>query len=172
MTLLDPARISIRASLVLNELQQSETWKAALDKALVAASALFVRSLAPAVEARAGVAARLPDYYIVSVLRESGVSARFAHDAHTGELLEAEGVRKAGAVLKPYVDAAAIVRSRWPPAAPGLPDPLPPAEVVWQPCRQSTSRFAPFWRFHIEGQTVYVRADGELFTELTTTGRG
>jgi hypothetical protein len=172
MTLVEPPRIMGRAALVLKELQGSATWKASLDKASLDASPLLVRSIAPAVEARARIPVRLPDYYIVSILRENGISARFAHDAETGDLLEAEGVRKAGAVLKPYVDPLLIVRSQWPSAAPGAPDAVTSADAVWRPCRQSTSRFAPFWRFHIEGQTVYVRADGVLYTELTTTGRG
>ena len=171
MTLVDPTRIMARAAVVLNELQRSETWRAALDKASVASSPLLVRSLAPEVEARPGMPPRLRDYYIVSILRGNGLSARFAQEADTADLLEAEGVSKAGAVLKPYVDALPVVRSRWP-LPPGVPDPLTAADVVWKPCRQSTSRFLPFWRFQIEGQAVYVRADGVLYTELTTTGRG
>jgi len=172
MTPADPARILNRAAVALKELQVSETWRAALDKASVAPSPLLVRSIAPADEARAGTPARLPDYYIVSIVRENGTTARFAYDADGGELLEAEGVRKAGDVFKPYVDAWAVVRSRMPATSPGTPDVVLPSDVVWKPCRQSTSRFVPFWRYYVQNQPVYVRADGVLFTELTTTGRG
>ena len=171
MTLIDPVRIMTRAVLALKELQTSETWKAALEGASLAPSPLLVHSIAATVEPRAALPARLPDYYIVSIARESGTTGRFAHDAETGDLLEAEGVRKAGAYLTSYVDAPAIVRSRWPPPPGAAKIPLT-ADVVWKPCRESTSRFAPFWRFNVEGQTVYVRADGVLFTELTTSGRG
>lgn len=172
MTYTDPARILNRAALVLKELQGSNIWKAALDKASVAASPLLVRSIAPAVEARARMPPRLPDYYIVTILRDDGISARFAHDAATSDLLEAEGARRAGAVLKPYVDPVPIVQSRWPAAAAGGSEALAAAVAVWTPCRQSTSRFAPFWRFSVSGETVYVRADGVVYTELSTTGRG
>jgi hypothetical protein len=50
--------------------------------------------------------------------------------------------------------------------------PLASPVVVWRPCRESTSRFLPFWRYQIDGRPVYVRADGIAFDELTTTGRG
>jgi hypothetical protein len=168
MTLVEPARIISRAAVAVKELHDTETWRAALDKATVAPSPLLVRSIAPAVEARAGVPARLPDYYIVFVVRGSGTSARFAYDAESADLLEAEGVRKAGDVFKPYVDTWPIVRERV-----AVTDGAAlSAEVVWMPCRESTSRFAPFWRYYIQDQPVYVRADGVLYSQLTTAGRG
>lgn len=43
--------------------------------------------------------------------------------------------------------------------------------LVWRPCRESFSPHLPFWQITAGGQTVYVRADGEVFTQLTS-GRG
>jgi hypothetical protein len=168
----DPARIITRAAAALNELQAYPTWRAALDKASVAAVPLLVRSIAPIVEPRAGMPARPPDYYIVSVTRENGVSARFAYDAETSDLLEAEGVKLPGGFLKPYVDPWPIIRSRFPPPSPGAPEVPPATDAVWMPCRQSTNPFAPFYRYHVEGKPLYVRVDGAVYEALTITGRG
>jgi hypothetical protein len=161
----DPSEIVARAVAVLNALRASPTWHASLNNAVVASPPLLVTSIAPAFTAE-GVERRLPDYFIVTIRKEAGISSRFAHDADSGDLLEAEGVRKAGAVLPPYVDPDEVLRPEMPEAT--LPSPV----VVWRPCRESTSRFLPFWRYQIDGQSLYVRADGMTFAELTTTGRG
>ena len=124
-------------------------------------------SIAPAQATRRGSLPRPSDFFIVTIHRDrGGISARLAQDAETGALLEAEGVRKAGAVLPPYVDPQQVVHSRLDATVTVKPD------AVWRPCRQSTSRFLPFWRFVIDGRPVYVRTDGVVFEELTTTGRG
>jgi hypothetical protein len=161
MAILDPPRIIARASLVFDELLKSEVWRAALDKAKVAAAPLYVTSIDPHAPPLTAARPKLPNYYIVSVEREGGISARFAHHAETGDLLEAEGVRRAGARLPPYIDPPRMAES-----------PTGSPEAVWMPCRESTTRFLPFWRLQIEGRTIYVRADGVTFDELTTTGRG
>ncbi|MCO8146552.1 hypothetical protein NHN26_15125 [Rhodovulum tesquicola] len=44
--------------------------------------------------------------------------------------------------------------------------------MVWRPCRESYSPHLPFWQITAGTQTVYVRADGEMFTSLTTGGTG
>jgi len=44
--------------------------------------------------------------------------------------------------------------------------------LVWQPCWESWSPHLPFYQFTIGEYTIYVRVDGEVFTKLTTTGRG
>ena len=172
----DPERIFGRAAAAVKELQAYPTWNAALDKAAVAATPLLVRIISPAVreaDAGAGLLAHLRDYYIVSITRENGgVSARFAYDAETSDLLEAEGVKKPGAFLKPYVDPWPIIRSRLPTPSPGVPDVAPPTDAVWMPCRQSTSRFAPFYRYFVHDQPLYVRVDGAIYEALTTSGRG
>ena len=168
----DPARILERAAVALKELQAYPAWKAALDKASVAGAPLFVRSISPVVETTAAGPARLPDYYIVSVTRENGVSARFAYDAETSDLLEAEGVKLPGRLLKPYVDPWPIIRSRFPPPATDGPDVAPAIDPVWTPCQQSTSRFTPFYRYYVHGKPLYVRIDGAIYETLTISGRG
>ena len=44
--------------------------------------------------------------------------------------------------------------------------------LVWMPCRQSFSPHLPFYKLTVGGQNLYIRADGEVFTYLTITGRG
>ena len=42
--------------------------------------------------------------------------------------------------------------------------------LVWQPCQESYSPHLPFYQFNVGLDTIYVRVDGEVFTQLTTTG--
>jgi hypothetical protein len=42
--------------------------------------------------------------------------------------------------------------------------------LVWQPCQESYSPHLPFYQYTIGENTIYVRVDGEVFTQLTTTG--
>lgn len=44
--------------------------------------------------------------------------------------------------------------------------------LVWRPCWESWSPHLPFYQFTVGAQTIYVRIDGEVFTGLTTAGRG
>jgi hypothetical protein len=166
MAILEPTLIVDHAVAVLNGLRRYAGWKTSLEDAVVLPSPMFVTSIAPLVGKFGETQLRLPDYFIVSIHRDPGISARFAHDAETGELLEAEGVRKAGAVFKPYVDPLEVMRSH----TTGAPRVTP--DAVWRPCNESTGRFLPFWRLQIQSRTVYLRADGAVFYELTTNSRG
>ena len=168
MAILEPAQILTRAAAVLGELRRSEIWKASLEGAALTSIPLFVRSIAPEDRFRR----RLDDYFIASVHRADGTSARFAHDASTGTFLEAEGVRTPGARLSEYVDAQQAFESLISLGPSATPSDVASAELVWRPCRESTSRFLPFWRFDIGGRVALVRADGARFDALTTTGRG
>jgi hypothetical protein len=47
---------------------------------------------------------------------------------------------------------------------------IPPI-LVWKPCRQSWSPHLPFYHIVVGGNSLYVRIDGPVFTQLTT-GRG
>ncbi|HEY7500216.1 MAG TPA: hypothetical protein VH740_16965 [Vicinamibacterales bacterium] len=174
MSIQDPARIHSRAALVLKELQGSPAWRGVLEKAALTTSLpMLVTSIAPVMDMGSKKRLRLPDYYIVSLVHGDAIKARFAHHAETGDLLEAEGARRTGAALRPYVDPNPIARSELLGAAPSAADSAQLAgQAVWRPCRESTSRFAPFWRFQFKGRTLYVRADGKTFSELTVTGRG
>jgi hypothetical protein len=44
--------------------------------------------------------------------------------------------------------------------------------LVWKPCWESWSPNLPFFQFTIGEHVLYVRVDGEVFTSLTTRGRG
>ena len=44
--------------------------------------------------------------------------------------------------------------------------------LVWQPCRESYSPHLPFWQITAGGQSVFVRADGQVYSQLTVTGAG
>ena len=46
------------------------------------------------------------------------------------------------------------------------------AELVWKPCRESTSPLQPLWRVPVEGGERYVTAGGEVRDRLTELGRG
>jgi hypothetical protein len=43
---------------------------------------------------------------------------------------------------------------------------------VWRPCRESLSPYYPFKLVTYGAHRLYVRSDGRVFTQLTTTGRG
>jgi hypothetical protein len=159
---LPPERIFSRAVTTMHELRAYPTWQASLEDAEVDPAPLSVR-----IHTVAGrTAPQLYDYYIVTVRRRGGVTARFAHRADTGDFLEAEAVRTAAVLLPAYADHIDGLVSR---LADGNP---PTADVVWYPCVQSDSRFLPFWMFPINGRQVYVRADGVIFDRLTFTMKG
>lgn len=44
--------------------------------------------------------------------------------------------------------------------------------LVWRPCWESWSPHLPFYKITIGFHTIYVRVDGKIFSQLTTTGRG
>ena len=44
--------------------------------------------------------------------------------------------------------------------------------LVWMPCRESFSPHLPFYKLTVGGQNIYIRTDGEVFTNLTTNGCG
>jgi len=45
--------------------------------------------------------------------------------------------------------------------------PLRDVKLVWKPCEQSWQPYAPFWAVEVDGKTVYVGQDGQLYEELT-----
>ncbi|MGH3104479.1 MAG: hypothetical protein ACRDN6_10350 [Gaiellaceae bacterium] len=44
--------------------------------------------------------------------------------------------------------------------------------LVWKPCRESLSPYYPFRMITVGSQRIYIRSDGEIFTELHDDGRG
>src|SRR5476649_751654 len=51
-------------------------------------------------------------YYLVTVNKTQGATARLAIDGRTGSLLEVEGVEEAGASLPAFVDPIVVLRQR------------------------------------------------------------
>jgi hypothetical protein len=155
MPLLDPAQVLDRAKIVFDQLRTLRPWEMSLNAATIDPRVYFVTSL---------YAAPLTDYAIVATTDGAGITARFALDSNTGVFLEGQGVRSQGGHLTPWVDPHAIAGT-W-----GVPVSTP--EIVWQPCRESASRFKPFWRYQVGGSQKYVRSDGYVFDTLTTDTQG
>lgn len=44
--------------------------------------------------------------------------------------------------------------------------------LVWRPCQESWSPHLPFYQVTVGNHRLYVRLDGEVFTSLTTIGKG
>ena len=153
----------LHANAVFSELGGSPNWAASLSGSLVQPTPLFVKNLP-----EPGVATMrrrpLPDYAIVPVARGVAIKARFALHADTGRFLEAEGVKHASDDLPAYKNVQQMVI-----AAGGS---VADAEWVWAPCRQSTTRFLPFFRFQVNGVYRYIRADGPIYDVLDTSGQG
>jgi hypothetical protein len=159
---LPPERISSRAVTTMHELRLYPTWQASLEDAEVDPAPLSVRILT----LPGRTAPKLSDYYIVTIRRRGGVTARFAHRADTGDFVEAEAARTKSVLLPAFADHIEGLVSRLADAGRRT------ADVVWYPCVQSNSRFLPFWTFPINGRPVYVRADGVIFDQLTFTIKG
>lgn len=160
----DHARRAAAAGVL--ELRGSERFRSALDDASPVSTLLVERI-------------DRPDsfYYIVSFESKSKETARAIVDAASGEFDEASGIEEPGSVLPPLLPpdrALAMLdntylgagRYRGRPIRAGVvgQHPLP----VWQPCRESSSAFLPFYQFSVGAQFVYVRLDGLRFDELTT----
>lgn len=116
-------------------------------------------------------------YYIVSFESKSRETARAIVDAFSGEFDEATGIEKGHSALPPFLPPARAMamldntcleagRYRGRPIRASMvgQHPLP----VWQPCRESSSAFLPFYQLSVGAHFVYVRLDGRRFDELTT----
>ena len=153
---------------MLDRLKQSPTWTNALVDSTYGAPPTLVQHLDQDDEF----------YYVVTVTKKQGITARLAISGDATELLEVEGIQEAGAALPAYVDPIAVLDS----AAHRRPAPgssvFRPAMIgrhpvlVWKPCQQSTTRFLPFWLLTVRDRLLYMRVDGTVFTKLTTTGHG
>jgi hypothetical protein len=152
---------------IVKRLEQSEFWAHALAATV---------SLQPEATPVQRLDRKDELYYIVRVAHQRGTTARLALSESTGHLLEAEGIAKPGEVLWPYCDPMAVMAARH--RATDSPSAMRTALIgrhptlVWRPCRESTSRLLPFWLLTVRDSLVYVRVDGQVFTRLTTSGRG
>lgn len=110
-------------------------------------------------------------YYVFEAVHGAAITGRLAIEAASGRLLGAEAVSTADHPMPPYVDPIAALKA----ADIGAPPPSGPVGRQtwtwgWRPCRESTSRFLPFAVFTTPVR--FVRADGRVFTRLTTAGHG
>lgn len=168
MALQDPSEIQPIAIAVLNRLSQSPTWNHALSESTHGASPTLVQHLDRDDQF----------YYLVTVTKKQGITARLAISGDATELLEVEGIQEEGTALPAYVDPIAVLddaaRQRSAPnSAVFRPMMIGRHPVlVWKPCQQSTTRFLPFWLVTIRDRLLYIRVDGTVFTQLTTSGHG
>ncbi len=164
----DAREIQPIALAVMSRLSRSSTWNHALSESTHDASPTLVQQLDRDDEF----------YYVVTVTKKQGITARLAISGDATELLEIEGIQEDGTALPPYVDPIAILdaaaRRRSAPNSaifrPALIGRHP--VLVWKSCQQSTTRFLPFWLVTIRDRLLYIRVDGTVFTKLTTTGHG
>jgi hypothetical protein len=130
-------------------------WSQSFERA-TAGTPLFVRSLeGPA-----------RDYFIVDFAANGVSTGRLIIGAQDGELREISGIDTAAQPLPPVLSTGHLV----PGAMPTLPVEQP--ELVWKFCDQSKTPFLPFYAVTEGGITVYVRVDGQRFTELTNRSAG
>ena len=116
-------------------------------------------------------------YFIVTFNIGSRETARFIIDGFGGKLTEISGVTESDKSLPRYVssqealDRMLTVRAasklKWAFEFRREHVGLHPV-LVWKPCRQSPSPFLPFYQFSVGSSLVYLRVDGQLFSELKT----
>jgi hypothetical protein len=101
-------------------------------------------------------------YYLVPWENEHGVAIIVQVDAWSGAMASfAELPSPQPRMVIPPADAMRAV-----PGALGIP------QLVWQPCRESSSVFLPFYRVDTSAGAIFVRGDGRVFQTLTPFGRG
>lgn len=165
-TIIDPDQAKRAAASGLLELRGSTRFRAALADALPASTLLVER-----------LDRTDSFYYIVSFQSKHKESARVIVDGFSGEFEEASGIENADSFLPPFLPPSSVLaalydteldagRYRGRPIRAGMvgQHPLP----VWQPCRESSSAFLPFYQLSVGDQLIYVRLDGRRFDELTT----
>ena len=114
-------------------------------------------------------------YFIVTFTSASRETARFIIDGFGGKLMQASGITEPEKSLQRYVSphealdrmvtARAASRMKWEFECRREHVGLHPV-LVWKPCKQSLSPFLPFYQFSVGNSFVYLRVDGELFSEL------
>jgi hypothetical protein len=125
-----------------------------------------VRSLAQAHPGTPLLVARIDDpngdYYLVPWENERGVAVIVQVNARSGAMASLAELPspQPGIVITPDDAVRAVPNAR------GIP------RLVWQPCRESSSAFLPFYRIDTGEGAVFVRGDGRVFQTLTPFGRG
>lgn len=102
------------------------------------------------------------DYYLVPWENERGVFVIVQVNAWSGAMASVAELP----APQPRIVIAPDDAVRSVPDARGTP------LLVWQPCRESSSAFLPFYRIDTSEGMVFVRGDGRVFRTLTPFGRG
>jgi hypothetical protein len=143
------------------------------------------------------VALPMRDYYIVQFVKDHRTSGLMLIDAVSGKLGSVTRIEYAPdtvyrflrpADIPPLVERYARKRTTRDDTLslgqrpPDLPDDVRAGDVTvhpvlyWEPCDQSVTPFYPLYRVEYSGPNgaarFLVRVDGEIFTEITTGGRG
>ena len=121
-------------------------------------------------------------YFVVPFQSRKIVTAAVSIDARFGDYRQAVALPEGGTtVFMPHDRDAVLKRVIGNPIQ--LPEPLGRLVIrkeafclyptmVWMPCRESLSPFYPFHMITVGAHRIYVRIDGQIFTELHTDVRG
>jgi hypothetical protein len=164
--MIDPDLALREAVAEATELADDPSWKVAFAGA-VPGPAILVRD-----RSRRGER----DYFIVDFRIGERSTGRMIVNATTGVIDEVMGIEEEGEALSGFITESAVLgrmRTRIilddgrvvePPADPST------IEVVWEPSRQSQTRFEPFYRVSWPSDELYFRVDGRVFPKLTPPG--
>ena len=104
-------------------------------------------------------------YYLVTWGDEQGIRLIAEVDANTVELTSAVAAAQSQLMID-MTEARRLVLEKSSQEVLGEP------QIVWHPCRESSSPYLPFYRFTTAEGMVFVRGDGALYTSLTPFGKG
>ena len=115
-------------------------------------------------------------YYLVEFLTGARSTARMVFDARAQTGAEYAGIDKPDEQLPRFLPPDEVLRTAAYRDSAGLVIDGGAAgarsTLVWKACDQSHTPFLPFYQIQQDRGVAYLRADGVLFTELTTTGAG
>lgn len=106
-------------------------------------------------------------YYLVPLLRGEKVVAVVILDAKNGQFMEMSQVRESEEYfLLQEVEAKEILlhklaQKKW------RKKKIISSSLVWQPCEQTQSPYAPLWKFIINKHEFFVSQDKKVFDKLT-----
>jgi hypothetical protein len=119
---------------------------------------------------------RKRDYFIVDFRIGERSTGRMIVNAATGVIDQVTGIEEDGNALPAFIPPS-IVLSRVPDRIDigdgriiQKPAGTPTIEAVWEPSRQSQTRFEPFYLVRWPSVEIYVRADGFIFPKPTPPG--
>jgi hypothetical protein len=168
--IVDPSLIAAQARTDAEWLLSSQRWVAALRDA-TPGRPLLVRDLENSGR----------DYYLVDYRTGDRPTARIVFDARLPASGEYAGIEQADSELPPFIPPEDVLRTmdrRNAEYRDGTSRTIDagalktPPELVWKACDQSHSAFQPFYQIQQDAGVVYLRSDGVLFPDLTTSGAG